>query len=363
MIGASAHSSQKIIWQVLASGLRVTAITHDPSKFELRHERLTVLKGDEVVISIIGPRVDPTKEVASMDLYSVGTGNIVKAMRARGNKRLLEASSIGVENPFPETRPEGSDPSVLWLWNSRRLYADMKQMEDNVRSSGLEYVIFRPAFMMAESPRHDLKLSVNSDSPKGRMITFADFGEFVLAQVAGKQYVGKTVGVYADRELRWGKTADFAKLSSEMTGGGKATLATTPPATTTPGANTAPTAAAAAPAARELSVQRGRALAATCTPCHGDAGVSPSPAFPIIAGQQYDYLISALLGYLSGTRQDSIMGGAIRTLSRTQIEDLAAYYASLSGLRGSAPTASANNGARANVVEKKSISGIAQFGG
>ena len=360
VIGASAHSSREIIWQALASGLRVTAITRDPSKFELRHERLTVLKGDaydsdsiaaalngdEVVISMIGPRVDPTKEVASMDLYSVGTGNIVKAMRSKGNKRLLVASSIGVENPFPETRPAGSDPSVLWLWNSRRLYADMKQMEDNVRSSGLEYVIFRPAFMLDEPPRHDLKLSVNSDSPKGRMITFADFGELVLTQVAGERYVGKTVGVYADRELRWGKTADFAKLSSQMTGDGKATLATTP-ATTTPGANTSTTAPAAAPAARELSVQRGRALAATCTPCHGDAGVSPSPAFPIIAGQQYDYLISALLGYLSGTRQDSIMGGAIRTLSRTQIEDLAAYYASLSGLRGSTPTASASDGSSA----------------
>ena len=71
---------------------------------------------------------------------------------------------------------------------------------------------------------------------------------------------------------------------------------------------------------------RGQGLAETCMPCHGPAGVSESPAFPILAGQQYDYLVSAMLAYLAGTRQDSIMSGAIRTLSRGELEDLAAYY-------------------------------------
>jgi cytochrome c553 len=86
---------------------------------------------------------------------------------------------------------------------------------------------------------------------------------------------------------------------------------------------------------------RGRALAATCAPCHGDTGVSPSAAFPIIAGQHYDYLVSAMLAYLSGSRQDSIMGGAIRTLSRTDIEDLAAYFAAQRGLGSAAAPATA----------------------
>lgn len=91
---------------------------------------------------------------------------------------------------------------------------------------------------------------------------------------------------------------------------------------------------------------RGRALAETCVPCHGNAGVSASPAFPILAGQQYDYLISAMNAYLGGSRQDSIMGGAIRNLSAAQIEDLAAYYASLSGLRPAAgsPAAAPSSG-------------------
>jgi len=84
-------------------------------------------------------------------------------------------------------------------------------------------------------------------------------------------------------------------------------------------------------------VARGRGLAETCIPCHGPAGVSESSIFPILAGQQYDYLVNAMLAYLAGTRQDSLMGGSIRTLSRSEIDDLAAYYASLRGLGGATP--------------------------
>ncbi|MCU0759905.1 MAG: hypothetical protein MUF07_12020 [Steroidobacteraceae bacterium] len=101
--------------------------------------------------------------------------------------------------------------------------------------------------------------------------------------------------------------------------------------------------------------ERGRDLAATCVPCHGANGVSPSPAFPIIAGQQYDYLVAAMHAYLDGSRQDSIMGGAIRTLSRGEIEDVAAYFSAQRGLGSVAaaagPTApAASPGGRASAA-------------
>ena len=323
VIGATARSSQEIIWQALAAGYQVTGVARNPAQVELRHERLRMLQGDvydansiaaaldgdEVVVSMVGPRVDPTKEVASMDLFTRGTANIIAAMKKKGNKRLLVASSLGVENlsKIPKDKPPATDPSVMWLWNSRLLYADMKAMEDLARASGLEYVIFRPGFIIEQPARHDLKFSVDQESPKGRMVTYADFAEFVLEQAESHKYLGRTVGIYSDRELKFGVTADFAQLSAGMA---ERAAGQAPPPPPTGRGNTA----------------RGRGLAETCVPCHGETGVSPSPAFPIIAGQQYDYLVSAMLAYLSGTRQDSIMGGAIRTLSRADIEDLAAFF-------------------------------------
>jgi len=78
--------------------------------------------------------------------------------------------------------------------------------------------------------------------------------------------------------------------------------------------------------------ERGRAVAAVCAPCHGIDGISPSPAFPILAGQHEVYLANAIRAYQSNVRPDAVMGGAVRTLTDAQVEDVAAYYASQQGL-------------------------------
>ena len=80
--------------------------------------------------------------------------------------------------------------------------------------------------------------------------------------------------------------------------------------------------------------ERGRGVAAACSACHGPDGSSPSPAFPILGGQHQEYLVQALLAYQTGTRADSIMGGAVQTLTRQQLEDVAAYFAAQKGLAG-----------------------------
>ena len=193
------------------------------------HERLTIvrgdvyevdsliaaMRGDEVVISMVGPRVDPMKEVEFMDLYTVGTANIMNAMREVGAERLLVASSLAVEHELPTTKPAGDDLGTMWIWNARKLYQDMADMETLVRDSGLDYVILRPPFLVEESARGDLKVAVNTDSPKQRMLTFADFAAFVLDQVKGDQYLNTTVGLYSDRQLEWGQNADFEQLAEQ----------------------------------------------------------------------------------------------------------------------------------------------------
>lgn len=69
-----------------------------------------------------------------------------------------------------------------------------------------------------------------------------------------------------------------------------------------------------------------------CAACHGPDGNSPAPDFPKIAGQHYDYLVKALVSYKSGARKDPIMAPQAATLSRRDIEDLAAFYSQQKGL-------------------------------
>lgn len=75
-------------------------------------------------------------------------------------------------------------------------------------------------------------------------------------------------------------------------------------------------------------IDAGKAKSAPCAACHGADGNSPSPAFPIIAGQYQDYLVRALQEYQSGQRKNAIMNGLAAPLSDQDRADLAAYFAS-----------------------------------
>ena len=66
-----------------------------------------------------------------------------------------------------------------------------------------------------------------------------------------------------------------------------------------------------------------------CVACHGADGNKPSaPDQPILAGQHPDYLVKALSDYKSGKRQNPIMKGFASTLSKKDMEDLAAWFSS-----------------------------------
>lgn len=76
-------------------------------------------------------------------------------------------------------------------------------------------------------------------------------------------------------------------------------------------------------------VEAGKALSATCAACHGEDGLAVQQIYPILAGQHESYLVHSLRAYRSGARQNAIMAGFATQLSDADIEDLAAFYASL----------------------------------
>lgn len=73
----------------------------------------------------------------------------------------------------------------------------------------------------------------------------------------------------------------------------------------------------------------GKARAAGCGGCHGQAGISPNPAWPNLAGQHAAYLKKSLADYKNGLRQEPMMQGQAKGLSQVDMENLAAYYESL----------------------------------
>ena len=77
-------------------------------------------------------------------------------------------------------------------------------------------------------------------------------------------------------------------------------------------------------------IDAGKNKAGMCASCHGSNGVSAMDMWPNLAGQKTGYLVKQLRAFRDGSRNDAVMIGMTNALSDDDIDNLAAYYNSLS---------------------------------
>jgi len=78
--------------------------------------------------------------------------------------------------------------------------------------------------------------------------------------------------------------------------------------------------------------EAGKGKSAMCAACHGANGVGIGPMFPNLAGQKADYMVLQLKAFKDGTRKGANyaqMIGMVAALSDQDMEDIAAFYASM----------------------------------
>ncbi|KAF3998675.1 c-type cytochrome [Glaciimonas immobilis] len=74
-------------------------------------------------------------------------------------------------------------------------------------------------------------------------------------------------------------------------------------------------------------IEAGKKKAETCIACHGVAGNSTVPMFPVLAGQSARYLYLELRDFKEGARVNPMMSPMAANLSKEDMQDLAAYFA------------------------------------
>ena len=82
----------------------------------------------------------------------------------------------------------------------------------------------------------------------------------------------------------------------------------------------------AAPAKAD-PVSAGKAAAAGCSGCHGEAGISKTPGMPNLTGLDPKYLVAAMNAYKSGQRKHDMMKTLVSALSDAELNDIALFYA------------------------------------
>lgn len=80
--------------------------------------------------------------------------------------------------------------------------------------------------------------------------------------------------------------------------------------------------------AHAADIEAGKAKAQQCVACHGANGNSTTSMFPVLAGQNARYLYLELRDFKEGARANPVMSPMAATLSKEDMQDLAAYFAS-----------------------------------
>jgi uncharacterized protein YbjT (DUF2867 family) len=205
VVGASQGTGALAVRAALDKGHAVTAFARSPQKLALEHAELRRLTGDfhqaaSVDAAIPGhDAVIVTASATSLrafkqnpHYFSQGTGYVIEAMKRAGINRLVVLSALGVGDSRPLLNPIVSALAVGWLL--RVPFEDHERQEDQVRASGLDWVIARPG-RLTSGPARRLYVKKTAIERVPGAISRADVADFLVAACEGPTWVGRAVQI------------------------------------------------------------------------------------------------------------------------------------------------------------------------
>jgi uncharacterized protein YbjT (DUF2867 family) len=206
VFGATGGIGGHVVRQALDAGHKVTAVVRDPARFDVSHPALEVatvpgltdpevlrpvLEGSDAVISGVGPRGRKDGPVASST-----TRGMLRAMGASGVRRFVVVSAVPV-GPVPEGESFVNRRILLPFISAllRDVYADLAEMEDEIRRSTTEWTVVRPPKLVDKPLTGTYQTCVGGNVPRGYAISRADVAHAMLAALDDPATLGQAVGV------------------------------------------------------------------------------------------------------------------------------------------------------------------------
>lgn len=205
VFGSTGGVGSQVVKQAIEKGYLVTAFARNPDRVSFVHHNLTVVQGDcydyqsvenavkgqQVVISCIGSRNYQKNDKVT----SVGTKNIIDAMKKFGLKKLISISSVGIGSFRENNLVVNLVIRPYFALYYKEIVHDLEVMEKEIKESGLDWVIVRPSFLTNGKQRGIYHTS--TDTKEARlMISRSDVADFMVKQIENNEDVGKiaTIG-------------------------------------------------------------------------------------------------------------------------------------------------------------------------
>ena len=200
VFGATSSIGRHLVNQALSAGHEVRAFSRNPSALDINHPKLKLCPGDVLSPSSVAAAIEGcegvlvalgSSKLTGDEVRSVGTENIVRAMQQHGVKRLVCQTTLGVGD---------SKANLNFFWRYlmfglvlRAIFNDHVVQEAIVRSSGLDWVIARPAAFVDGPATGAYKQGFPSSETKLTLkISRADVAGFMLEQLTNDSYLHQT---------------------------------------------------------------------------------------------------------------------------------------------------------------------------
>jgi putative NADH-flavin reductase len=208
VLGAAGKTGILVVKRALAAGHTVTALIHaheddkesKPEKelqsmnVELIHgdvrnpSRLDqIMPGQDAVIDAIGG----DKPFLETDLESSAARVLIDVMLRNHVKRLIVISVLGAGDS--KQQAGFFYEHLLMPVFLRGAVPDKERMEQEVETSGLDFVIVRPPMLSDADPTGIIYIVTQNE--KATKITRADLAQFLVDQLTSNQYLGQAVTI------------------------------------------------------------------------------------------------------------------------------------------------------------------------
>ncbi|MDQ4503124.1 NAD(P)H-binding protein [Sinomonas sp. ASV322] len=203
VFGATGGTGLEVVRQAAAAGHDVTAVVRDPARLSPVPGVVVVrgnvmdpasiepaLAGADAVVSALGNREirRPTT------VCSAGVASIVEAMNGAGVRRLavVSASGMVVDDADDFLTRYVAKPILQRILAHN--FVDLRQMEDVVRTSGLDWTIVRPSRLL-DGPGGAYRVQIGRNLPRGYSTRRADVADYILRSLVDGAAVREAVSV------------------------------------------------------------------------------------------------------------------------------------------------------------------------
>ncbi len=200
VVGAAGKTGSLVVENAISAGHSVSAFVHDRNSYKGPAQQVfagsatdtdamhAAVKGHDAVIDTIGGKT-PYKTTT---LERSTAQAIIGAMRSSGAHRLIVTSMLGVGDS------SNNAPLFLRLLVATFLRGadrDKTAMENMVRNSNLDWTIVRPAILVDQPARGNLKIFPAGSSEKAKKVSRADVAAFLVEQLSSDASLNQSVAI------------------------------------------------------------------------------------------------------------------------------------------------------------------------